>query len=330
MSGATETDKSSPSSSPSGAPKTPFTILTGWLGAGKTTVLNRVLSLGTRRVAVLVNDLGRVNIDRRLLASQSGDFLELSNGCVCCALDVQRDLWTGIVDVVLRSRPEHVILETTGIAEPQVILDGLEARASNREHVFAAGVIAVVDGEAGRAQIDRRPEVAAQIECADRLLLSKLDVTSPAELAALHARLESMNPTAERAAFPATPAGDAALGAWLCEARATTRSKNPALVRPHRHGQISVATFVDDHPLVAEPLLALIERLGDALLRAKGFVHLAGEARRGFVERAGLRTSLALGEPWAEGEPRRTELVLIGDGLDESAVRRALWACRAG
>ena len=69
-------------------PKTPFTILTGWLGAGKTTVLNRVLALGSRRVAVLVNDLGRVNIDRRLLASQDGDFLELSNGCVCCAIDV--------------------------------------------------------------------------------------------------------------------------------------------------------------------------------------------------------------------------------------------------
>ena len=317
-------------SSAATAGKTPFTILTGWLGAGKTTVLNRVLRLGTRRIAVLVNDLGRVNIDRQLLASQSGDFLELSNGCVCCAVDVQRDLWTGIVDVVVRSRPEHVILETTGIAEPQVILDGLEAREENKQQVFAAGVIAVVDAEAGRAQIEARPEVRAQIECADRVMISKLDVAAPAEVAALHARLAELNAGAERAAFPASAAGDAALAAWLCEARETTRARTPQLARAHRHGQLSVATFVDDHPLVAEPLVALVERLGASLLRAKGFVHLAGEARRGFVERAGVRTQLALGAPWADGEPRRTELVLIGDGLDEQALRRALWACRAG
>ncbi len=316
--------------SESTAGKTPFTVLTGWLGAGKTTVLNRVLALGSRRVAVLINDLGRVNIDRRLLASQSGDFLELSNGCVCCAIDVQRDLWTGIIDVVERSRPQHVVLETTGIAEPQVILDGLEARAVNKEHVFAAGVIAVIDAEAGRAQIERRAEVRAQIECADRLLISKLDVATPAEVAALHARLAELNASAERAAFPVSAAGDAALCAWLLEARETTRARPPGLGRPHRHGQLSVATFVDEHPLVAAPLLALVEGLGEALLRAKGFVHLAGEDRRGFVERSGARTQLVLGEPWRAGEARRSELVLIGDGLDEPSLRRALWACRAG
>ena len=74
--------------------------------------------------------------------------------------------------------------------------------------------------------------------------------------------------------------------------------------------------------------MAVIDALGERLVRAKGFVHLAGEPRRGFVERAGVRTSLELREPWP-GAERRTELVLIGDGLDEAALRRALWACRA-
>ena len=82
-------------------------------------------------------------------------------------------------------------------------------------------------------------------------------------------------------------------------------------------------------PLVAGPLMEAIAALGDRLVRAKGFVHLAGEPRRGFLERAGLRTELRLLEAWGDA-PRRTELVLIGDGLDEAAVRRALWACRAG
>jgi cobalamin biosynthesis protein CobW len=75
--------------------------------------------------------------------------------------------------------------------------------------------------------------------------------------------------------------------------------------------------------------MQVVERLGPALVRAKGFVRLAGEPRRGFLERAGERTTLALGAPWG-ADPPRTELVLIGDGLDAAALQRQLWACRAG
>jgi G3E family GTPase len=83
---------------------TPFTILTGFLGAGKTTVLNRVLSTPQgMRVAVLVNELGRVSIDSQLIVSRGGDVLELAGGCVCCKIDVKNDLWDGILDVIRRS-----------------------------------------------------------------------------------------------------------------------------------------------------------------------------------------------------------------------------------
>ena len=80
-------------------------------------------------------------------------------------------------------------------------------------------------------------------------------------------------------------------------------------------------------PLLAEPLLEVVNRLGDRLLRVKGFVHIAGEERRGFLERAGIRTSLSYGDTW-DGEAPRTELVFIGEELDEAALRRQLWACR--
>jgi len=96
----------------------------------------------------------------------------------------------------------------------------------------------------------------------------------------------------------------------------------------HAHGQLVVVTFADPEPLLAEPLLAVIEGLGAALVRAKGFVHLTGDGRRGFLERAGARTGLATGEPWGSEAPR-TELVLIGDGLDADAIRRQIWACRS-
>jgi cobalamin biosynthesis protein CobW len=96
----------------------------------------------------------------------------------------------------------------------------------------------------------------------------------------------------------------------------------------HHGGQLIAVTFADDAPLVGERVMAVIEALGDRLVRAKGFVHLAGEPRRGFVERAGVRTSLELRDAWGGDEPR-SEIVLIGDDLDEAALRRALWACRA-
>ena len=97
----------------------PFTILTGWLGAGKTTALNRMLGAPHgRRIAVLVNELGRIAIDGKLILRRGGDILELAGGCVCCKVDLKSDLWDGINEVVVRSKPDYVVLETTGIAEP--------------------------------------------------------------------------------------------------------------------------------------------------------------------------------------------------------------------
>jgi G3E family GTPase len=315
----------------------PFTILTGWLGAGKTTTLNRMLSAPHgRRIAVLVNELGRIAIDTRLIVGRGGDVLELAGGCVCCKVDTKNDLWDGIAEVVQRTQPEQVVLETTGIAQPAAILDGL-ARVPEavRARILPAGIVCVVDGEAGAAQLERRDEAREQVIAADRILLSKLDVAPAAAAAAVHARLRALNATAERASFPRDDDGGMAMTAWILEARplqggpATGHDHHDHDHGGHHHpGQLAAAIFTDPAPLLAEQLLELVASLGDRLVRAKGWVHLAGEPRRGFLERAGVRTELRLGEPWGDTPPR-TELVLIGDDLDESAVRRALWACRA-
>jgi G3E family GTPase len=328
--------------------KTPFTILTGWLGAGKTTALNRLLAAPHgRRIAVLVNELGRISIDTQLIVGTGGDVLELAGGCVCCKVDIKNDLWEGIADIVERARPDHVVLETTGIAEPAAILDSLvemprveddaivakraKEQAAARERIQPAGVICVVDAESGAAALDAREEAAAQAMAADRVLISKLDVASADAVRTTHARLDTLAPEAERAAFPAD--ANLAMTAWLLETRKlrawTSRAHEHHGEHNHHGGQLVAVTFADDAPLVGERVLAVIDGLGERLVRAKGFVHLAGDDRRGFVERAGVRTSLEHREPWG-GAPKRSEIVLIGDDLDEAALRRALWACRAG
>jgi G3E family GTPase len=313
--------------------RVPFTILTGWLGAGKTTALNRMLAASHgRRIAVLVNELGRIAIDTQLIIGRGGDVLELAGGCVCCKVDIKNDLWDGIGDIVARSAPDHVVLETTGIAEPAAILEGLvRVPEQTRERIVPAGVVCVVDAETGAAALAERESAEEQAAAADRVLLAKLDVAPADMVRATHARLDQLAPAAERASFPRDDAGALAMTAWLLERRklrAWHRHEDDA--HDHaRHGQLVAISFADDAPLVGERVLAVIDGLGARLVRAKGFVHLAGSDRRGFVERAGARTALEHREPWGDA-PRRTELVLIGDDLDEAAVQRALWACRAG
>lgn len=318
--------------------RVPFTILTGWLGAGKTTALNRMLAAAHgKRIAVLVNELGRISIDTQLILARGGDVLELAGGCVCCKVDIKNDLWDGIADIVARSSPDAVVLETTGIAEPAAILDGLiRVPDAVRERILPAGVVCVVDAEAGAAAIERRDEARAQAASADRVLLAKLDVASSDAVRQTHAVLDAIAPEAERAAFPAGDAGGRAMTAWVIEPRKLRawserrRLHDDAAGHGHHHAnQLVAVSFVDDAPLLGERVLAVLEALGDRLVRAKGFVHLAGSAWRGFVERAGIRTELRPDGDWGTA-PRRTELVLIGDGLDEAAVHRALWACRAG
>ena len=318
----------------------PFTILTGWLGAGKTTALNRMLAAQHgKRIAVLVNELGRISIDTQLIIGRGGDVLELAGGCVCCKVDIKNDLWDGIGDIVARSAPDSVVLETTGIAEPAAILDGLiRVPDTVRDRIQPAGVICVVDAEASGRAVEVRDEAREQAASADRVMLAKLDVATRDAVQNTHAVLDAIAPYAERAAFPAGDAGARAMTSWVIEPRklrawnerkrATDPDDDHDHDRGHHHGnQLVAVTFCDDAPLVGERALAYLESLGERLIRAKGFVHLAGEARRGFLERAGIRTELRCDGEWGSAA-RRTELVLIGDDLDEAAVHRALWACR--
>jgi len=307
----------------------PFSILTGFLGAGKTTVLNRMLSAPQgRRIAVLVNELGRVAIDSRLILSRGGDVLELAGGCVCCKIDVKNDLWDGIVDVIDRSGPDHVVLETTGIAEPGAILDGIERMPeAHRNKLRVAGVVCVVDADAGVANFDRRDEAVAQVETADRLLLSKLDIATADTVSALHGRLDAINAEAERASFPEGDVGTQALVPWVLETRRTGKGHKHR--HAHAQGQLVAASFTDESPLLLDRVLGLLAEHRDQLIRAKGFVHLAGEPRRALVHVAGTtEPQISYADDWG-GETPRTELVLIGEDLDEAALRRQLWACRA-
>lgn len=338
----------------------PFTILTGWLGAGKTTTLNRLLAAPHgRRIAVLVNELGTIAIDTKLILHRGGDILELAGGCLCCKLDIRNDLWDGIADVVSRTKPDYLVLETTGIAEPLAIVEGLaKVRQDVRDTIAMAGIISVVDAEMGATVAERRDELLEQLVASDRVLLTKLDRASQGQLTATRAMIRQRNPAAEIASFPHDDAGAMNLCHWLLETRPLAASAaelldrtcdedgptaaTPAdriLPRPHdqhrphshhrhRHGQLHALAFSDPAPLVAEHVLDILAALGDDLARAKGFIHVAGQPRLGFIEKAGSQLTLNYPADSATA-PAPSEFVLIGD-FDDAALLRQLHACRAG
>src|SRR5512138_1248800 len=247
--------------------RVPFTILTGWLGAGKTSALNRMLAAQHgKRIAVLVNELGRISIDTQLILSRGGDVLELAGGCVCCKVDIKNDLWDGIGDIVARSSPDSVVLETTGIAEPAAILDGLvRVPDSVRERIVPAGVICVVDAESGAAALSDRESAREQAIAADRVLITKLDVAAADAVRATHARLDELAAAAERASFPLDDAGARAMTAWVTEPRklrAWSERSAPQSTDTHAHAhahahQLVAVAFTDDAPLVGDRVMAV-------------------------------------------------------------------------
>ena len=186
-------------------------------------------------------------------------------------------------------------------------------------------MVCVVDAEAGGGQLGRHEEARAQVEAADRILLTKLDLASPTRwwrcTGSWRSATRPRSGRASRQRRGDRRAGPLAAG--RAGPRAPRRGHAPTRTRM-RTDSWPPSTYNDAAPLLAEPLLAVVESLGPALVRAKGFVHLAGEPRRGFLERAGLRTTLQLGEPWGT-DPAHTELVLIGEDLDDGAIRRQIW-----
>ncbi len=179
----------------------PVTILTGFLGAGKTTLLKRILTeYHGKRIAVIENEFGPESIDNDLLVTdQEEEIIELSNGCVCCT--VRGDLMRTLNDLRVRRQAgelnfERVIIETTGMANPGPVCQTFFMDDDIADYYRLDAVVTVVDAKHGMATLDEQEEAQKQIGFADRILVSKKDLVTEAEFAALRRRIVHMNPRA--------------------------------------------------------------------------------------------------------------------------------------
>lgn len=326
----------------------PVTLLTGFLGAGKTTFLNRLLGdPAMAGAAVIVNEFGEVGIDHLLVERATDGLIELSDGCICCSVRGDLvDTLAGLIDRIQTRRLaplSRVVIETTGLADPTPVLAALMAHPVLLQHFALDGVVTLVDAFAGFDTLQERREAQRQVACADRILLSKLDL-GPLD-PRLEAVLAQLNPRAPR--MEARGAGaEAVTGCGLIDP-ATGRADPCRWLgansdAPHHHdhhghhhahhhhdahGDIGSFSLVHDAPIALSDLQGFTEMLGSIegprLLRMKAIVRtremedrpLALHAVRGYVHPP-VRLPA-----WPDGEARRSRLVLIGDGLNETMVR---------
>jgi G3E family GTPase len=183
------------------ASRTPVTLLTGFLGSGKTTVLNHILKQPEMAAtAVIVNEFGEIGIDHLLVEKATDDVVLMQSGCLCCTIrgDIADTLVNLFVDRAKGKIPgfERVVIETTGLADPAPILHALMSDPIVAERYMVDGVVTTIDAVNGGGTLDAQIEAVKQAAVADRLLLTKVDLASPEAKRALEARLADLNPGA--------------------------------------------------------------------------------------------------------------------------------------
>ncbi|MFN3280652.1 MAG: cobalamin biosynthesis protein CobW [Tabrizicola sp.] len=339
--------------------KIPVTVITGFLGAGKTTLIRHLMQNPQgKRLAILVNEFGTVGVDGDILKSCADEncpvenIVELANGCICCT--VADDFIPTIEQLMaLPQRPDHILIETSGLALPKPLLKAFDWPAI-RSRITVDGVIALADAEAvaaGRfapdveaveaqraadASLDHETPLSEvfedQILCADLILLSKADLAGEAGLAAAKgiisaemARPVPMLPITDGVIDPRVILG---LNA-AAEDDLAARPSHHDGADDHEHDDFD--SVVIDLPEVTDPevLTVAIQRLAreQHILRVKGHVAVTGKPMRLLVQAVGERVRTQFDKPWGSA-PRRSQLVVIAehDDINEAAIRRVLGA----
>ena len=312
----------------------PLTLLTGFLGAGKTTLVNHVLSGGLGvPVGVLVNDFGALDIDRALIAGESEGVLSLENGCICCTL--RGDLVASVMRLLDRpDPPQRVLLEASGIADPAPVVGTFMAPAF-RNQLRLDGVICVVDAEQALATPAVEALQLRQIGFSDLVILNKADLAGPARVAALADRIrrEFSGVRLREAVRCAVPAEVMFSLSKLApdSRRAPAQSRDPD--RMAHGGDFESCSLEVGGAFCADALHELPRRLPPSVYRAKGLLRVAGRRggpdRRGIFQVVGRRADLVTDRPW-RAEDGASRLVFIGAagampaGLIEALARGCL------
>jgi cobalamin biosynthesis protein CobW len=340
------------------AEKIPATIITGFLGAGKTTLVRHILeNAGGRRIAIIVNEFGSVGIDGDTLREcgiencGDGDIVELANGCICCT--VAEDFLPTMEALLERDNPpEHILIETSGLALPKPLIKAFDWPAV-RSRVTIDGVVSVVDGPAAAGgQFADDPEAVAaqraadpsldhdnplaevfedQLNAADMVIVNKRDLINEDVFIRLKGEIEEQIPRAVKIVAARNGKVDISvllgMNATAEDDIAARPSHHDAMDGEHEHDDFE--SFVVDVPEIesAEEFVARLQAVTEdhKVLRIKGFAAVRGKPMRLAVQGVGGRFNYNFDRTWRPNEARAGQMVVIGEtGLDEKAITDAI------
>ncbi|NKC15428.1 MAG: cobalamin biosynthesis protein CobW [Gammaproteobacteria bacterium] len=339
------------------AQKIPATVVTGFLGAGKTSMIRHLLATARgRRIALIINEFGDLGVDGDILKScaiegcAEDDVVELTNGCLCCT--VADDFIPTIEKLLDREQPpHHIVIETSGLALPKPLVQAFNW-PDIRTRVTVDGVVTVVDAPAvaagqfasdtGAVQAQRLADDALdhesplgelfeeQLACADLVVLNKTDLLNGGELAPVTTTVkEQLRPMVKMVTARHGEVDPVVLLGLAAAAEDDLASRPSHMDAAGEHDHDDFASFTVELGVLPSPQ-ALVKQLqaiipAHNILRVKGFAAIGGKDMRLLLQGVGARIQHHYDREWTAGETRRTRLVVIGEtGMDEAAIREAL------
>ena len=309
--------------------KVSVTIITGFLGAGKTTLLNQLIEqYPDKKFAIIENEFGDIPIDQELVVNAKDGIFEMTNGCICCSLNVE----LGELLKKLMSddyKFNHLIIETTGIAEP----DGIASAfiGGNRSSKFVLdGTICLADAHDIITNLKERGEAHKQISFADVIVLNKIDLVAEDELEESKMALKKLNAEA-----PIFESSYAKIHEDLLHLQAYDGNRlENKLLNPHHHhhhNELVAHSFEFKEPLIPEKFEHWITMLlflsGYQIYRIKGILYLKDESHKVIFQSVRSNSKLDIGGPWMEGEIRKSKIVFIGNNIKRKNLEKGLKGC---
>ena len=345
----------------------PVTILTGFLGSGKTTLLKHILTgEHGKKIAVIENEFGEENIDNDILVQDTQEqIVQMSNGCVCCSIrgdlvEALNQLWEQRKSKKIQF--DQVVIETTGVANPGPVAQTFFIDDDIANHYVLDAVVTLVDAKHGQKQLNEHEEVQRQVGFADRIFITKTDLASPEDIAALKNRLMHMNP---RAPIQTITKGVVPLDSVLDLRGFNLNAKldiDPHFLEEddhdhsecghdhhhdhehhHDHGhnhhnhhghtdRIQSFVFKSDKPFdhrkLEDFLGGVLSVFGEKMLRYKGVLYVKGSARKVVLQGVHEMMGSDLAGPWG-AEPKQTRMVFIGIDLPKDTLLAGLEGCLA-
>lgn len=308
----------------------PVSILTGFLGSGKTTLVNEILGCDHGlRVGVIVNDFGDVSIDDKLISNRAESVIELANGCICCSM--QGDLLRTLQQVTAsKNAIDYILLETSGLSDPLPVAHAILDKSLGAS-VRLDGIITMIDALNFDANLSYAEVAFNQLVHGDLILINKVDLVDKSIPGRIEEGVRKLNC---KARILSCVRGKVALQLLLDVSISELQSihdKMPDADRPRATDTTAFdcVAFESDAPIDASQFQSFVQSIPHDVYRGKGILHVADDSHERVFHLVGDRCVVTQGQPWSSSADRRTQLVFIGRHLEKSDLLNQLNECLA-